>query len=76
MNAQTLPLSEILTSVQFVTVAQDRQMAVVDADEWNQLMEWLEDIEDERIIQDAAERLRAGPKASGAIPLEEALNEL
>ena len=72
MNAQTLPLSEILTSVQFVTVAQDRQMAVVDADEWNQLMEWLEDIEDERIIQDAAERLRAGPKTSGAIPLEEA----
>ena len=76
MNAQTLPLSQILTSVQFVTVAEDRQMAVVDADEWNQLMEWLEDIEDERIIHNAAERLRAGPEASGAIPLEEALNEL
>lgn len=42
MNVQTLPLSQILTSVQFVTVAQDRQMAVVDADEWNQLMEWLD----------------------------------
>jgi hypothetical protein len=48
----------------------------MDADGWEELMAWLEDFEDRRVIQQSLERLRAGPKASGAIPLEHALNEL
>ncbi len=46
------------------------------ADEWEKLIEWLEDIEDSHIIQNALEHMRAGPEASGAIPLEKVLDEL
>lgn len=69
-------LSEILTSVQFVVAPDGQRLAVLNADDWAGLIEWLEDVEDERIIEAARERLRAGPEASGAIPLEDALDEL
>ena len=49
---------------------------MLDADDWAGLIEWLEDIEDQRIIAAAKEILQAGPEASGAIPLEDALGEL
>lgn len=69
------PLAQILASVQFVT-AKGRRLAVIDAEGWEELMEWLEDYEDKRIIQQSLRKLRAGPKASGAISLDQALNEL
>ncbi len=69
-------LSEILTSVQFVVAPGDRRLAVLSADDWSGLIKWLEDAEDERIIEAAKERLRAGPEASAAVPLEDALDEL
>ncbi len=69
-------LSEILTSVQFVVAPDGQRLAVLNADDWAGLIEWLEDVEDERIIEAAKERLRAGPEASGAISLEDALDEL
>jgi len=74
MSEQTL--SQILTSVQFVDTPDGRRLAVLDADDWTGLIEWLEDTEDQRVIQAALERLRAGPEASGALPLEAALDEL
>jgi hypothetical protein len=74
MSEQTL--SQILTSVQFVATPGGRRLAVLDADDWAGLIEWLEDVEDQRVIQAALDRLRAGPEASGALPLETALDEL
>ncbi len=69
-------LAEILTSVQFVVAPNGKRLAVLDADDWAGLIDWLEDIEDQRIVEAARERLAAGPEASGAIPLEDALDEL
>ena len=74
MSEQTL--SQILSSVQFVSANNGRRLAVLDADDWDGLIEWLEDLEDQRIVRAALERLRAGPEASGALPLEAALDEL
>ena len=39
---------EVLQSVQFVTVS-GKRLAVLDADNWETLIEWLEDIEDSEI---------------------------
>ena len=69
-------LSEILSSVQFVVARGGKRLAVLDADDWAGLIEWLEDIEDQRVVAAAMERLKSGPEHSGAIPLEDALGEL
>jgi hypothetical protein len=69
-------LTDILTSVQFVVAPSGKRLAILDADDWAGLIEWLEDIEDQRVVEAAKERLNAGPEASGAIPLEDALDEL
>lgn len=74
MNTQSL--AYILTSVQFTVAPDGRRLAVLDADDWQGLLEWLEDVEDQRIVQAALNRLRVGPEAAGAIPLERALHEL
>ncbi len=71
-----LALSNVLTSVQFVNAPSGHRLAVLDADEWAGLVEWLEDVEDQRIVRAAADRLRVGPEASGAILLESVWNEL
>jgi len=55
-------LSQILTSVQFANAPDGRRLAVLDADDWAGLIEWLENTEDHRVIQAASERLRAGPE--------------
>ena len=39
-------LAEILTSVQFVVAPSGKRLAVLDADDWAGLIEWLEDVED------------------------------
>lgn len=63
-------LSQILASVQFVPAPDGRRLAVLDADDWAGLIEWLEDLEDQQVVRNALDRLRAGPEASGAVPLE------
>ena len=69
-------LSQILSSVQFVSASDGRRLAVLDADDWDGLIEWLEDLEDQRIVRNALDRLRTRPEATSAISLETALNEL
>ncbi len=66
---------EALQSVQFVTI-KGKRFALLTAEDWEAMIEWLEDLEDNQIVQAALERLRAGPEAVGAIPLEKALDEL
>jgi hypothetical protein len=69
-------LANVLPSVQFFEITGGRRLAVMDADDWTGLIEWLEDIEDRQVIRSALDRLNAGPEASGALPLESVLDEL
>jgi hypothetical protein len=47
----------------------------MDADDWIGLVEWLEEVEDQQVIQANLARLRPGPEDSGAVPLETILDE-
>lgn len=49
---------DLLQSVQFVTVKGER-LAVVSADEWEAMIEWLETLEDTQIAKEAFAELRA-----------------
>jgi hypothetical protein len=49
---------ESLQSVQFVTI-KNRRFAVLDAEDWDALIDWLEDLEDRQIVGQAIEELRA-----------------
>lgn len=44
-----LALSDVLTNVQFVEAPFGRRLAVIDADDWIGLIEWLEDLEDPKL---------------------------
>lgn len=69
-------LTNLMTAVQFVQAPTGRRLAVMDAEDWIDLMEWLEEAEDRQIIRANLERLRVGPEASGALLLEAVLDEL
>ena len=57
---------EALQSVQYVTV-KGKRLAVVDADDWEALIEWPETVEDTGIAREAYARLKAaGGDRSGA----------
>jgi hypothetical protein len=47
---------EALQSVQFVTV-KDKRLAVIDAGDWEALVDWLEEVEDRQVVQKALEEL-------------------
>ena len=49
---------EILQSVQYVTV-EGKRLAVVDAEDWESLIEWLETLEDIEAAEQALEELKA-----------------
>jgi hypothetical protein len=49
---------EALQSVQFVTV-NGRRLAVLDADDWERLVEWLETLEDVALAKQARRTLEA-----------------
>ncbi len=77
MNEVTT-LSDVLTSVQFLT-AGGRRLAVLDADEWEELAEWLEAIEDIQTARAALEQLRAAegdPEAAVWLRWEDVQHEL
>lgn len=74
MNDVTL--SSVLSGVQFVEAPTGRRLAVMDADDWIGLVEWLEEIEDRQVIRANLARLRMGPENSGAVRLESILDEL
>ena len=50
--------SEALQSVQFVTV-KNKRFAVIDAEDWEALVDWLEEVEDRQIVRKALEELEA-----------------
>ena len=49
---------EAVQAVQYVTVA-GKRFAVIDADEWEALIEWLETLEDVQVGKDASAELAA-----------------
>ena len=49
---------QALESVQFVA-ANNRRFAVLNADDWEALIEWLETLEDGQVARSAIERLKA-----------------
>jgi hypothetical protein len=49
---------DALQSVQFVTI-KGKRLAVVDMDDWEALIEWLETVEDTGIVRDAYAQLKA-----------------
>lgn len=49
---------EAVQTVQFVTVKQKR-FAVIEAEEWEALIEWLETLEDLQVFRDASRQLEA-----------------
>ena len=71
-----VPLSSVLSTVQFVEVPTGRRLAVMDADDWIGLVEWIEEIEDRQVVRVNLARLRAGPEDSSAELLETILDEL
>ena len=49
---------EVLQSVQYVTVGEKR-LAVIDMDDWEALLDWLETIEDTEVVREALDQLKA-----------------
>lgn len=49
---------EALQSVQYVTVGEKR-MAVVDIEDWEALLDWLETVEDTEVVREAVDQLKA-----------------
>jgi hypothetical protein len=49
---------DALQSVQFVTL-KGRRFAIVSAEDWEALIEWLEGLEDSRVVQEAIAELKA-----------------
>lgn len=47
---------ETVQSVQFVTV-NEKRFAVIDAEEWEALVEWLETLEDTKVVQESYDEL-------------------
>ncbi len=50
--------SEALQSVQFVT-AKGKRFAVISAEDWEALVEWIETVEDLQIVREAFAKLKA-----------------
>jgi hypothetical protein len=70
--------TEALQAVQFVTV-KGRRLAVLSADDWEALVEWVEDLEDTQIVRAAFAELRAAGEdrqRAGWLTWDEADREL
>jgi hypothetical protein len=70
--------TEALQSVQFVTV-KGKRLAVLSAEDWEALIEWLETLEDAQIARAAFAELKAAGgdrKRAGWVEWEEAEKEL
>ena len=70
--------TQALQSVQFVTV-KGKRLAVLSAEDWEAMVEWLETVEDVQVAQQAFEHLKAAGgdrKRAGWIEWDEAEKEL
>ena len=71
------PLS-LLQSVQFIS-AQGKRFAVIDAETWEAIIEWLENLEDLKILQQSAAELAISGgdyEKAGWLNWENVVNEI
>ena len=69
---------ESLQAVQFATV-KGKRVAVLSAEDWEALIEWLETLEDTQLAREALAQLRAAggsPEKAGWLPWDEVSGEL
>ncbi|MBM4031522.1 MAG: hypothetical protein FJ291_07005 [Planctomycetes bacterium] len=69
---------DALQSVQFATIKGER-FAVLRADDWDSLIDWLETLEDTQIAREALAELHAAgddPEKAGWLPWEKVAGEL
>jgi hypothetical protein len=69
---------DALQSVQFVT-AQGRRFAILSAEDWEALIEWLETLEDSQIARQAFAELKAAGgdrKRAGGVPWDTVADEI
>lgn len=75
-----IDVAEVLETVRFVVGPSGKPTdAVLDIEAWDALVDWLEDVEDARIVREAMRRLEAAagdPRQAGLIPWSEAEAEL
>ncbi len=68
---------EALQSVQYVTV-EGKRFAVIDMDDWEALVEWLEEVEDNQIVREALIQLQDAdndPQRAGWLDWDDIKNE-
>lgn len=69
---------DVLQSAQFITV-KGKRFVVLAAEDWEALLEWLEDVEDRQIVEEALKELEAAgrdPEKAGWIKWEDVEKEL
>lgn len=67
-KSMTTILNEVMLSARYLTDhVGDRTDVVLPLDVWENLLEWLENLDDRKIIQEWLPRLKVGPVASGAV---------
>ncbi len=69
---------DALQSAQYVTV-NGKRLVVLNADDWEAMVEWLETVEDVQVAEQAAERLRAAGgdrRRAGWLKWEDVKDEL
>ncbi len=74
-----MPVTELLQSVRFVVGNEGKPTdAVIAIDVWNELVEWLEDLEDAQLVRDGLAKVRAAgsPEAAGLVPWSQITAEL
>jgi hypothetical protein len=69
---------EAVQTVQFVTI-KNKRFAVIDADEWEELFEWLETLEDFQVFKEAYNQLEVAGgnrEHAGWLRWEDVQNEI
>ena len=62
-----------LKNVQFVLDANGKQAAVqVSMEDWRNILEYLEEMEDRAVVKESLAKLRQGPEKAGALDWQEA----
>jgi PHD/YefM family antitoxin component YafN of YafNO toxin-antitoxin module len=67
---------KLFENVKYVVDNQGKKAAVqVDLKDWQALLDYLEDLEDQALVKEKLSQLQKGPAASGAIKWQDAKSE-
>jgi hypothetical protein len=65
-------VKDAFRSVRFVMGQEGRETAVLlEINDWQALLDWLEDLEDRALVQSLLPRLRSGPESAGGLRWKE-----